>query len=329
MATITQRGDKWRVQIRLKGRSKSATFERYADAKAWAARTESQIMDGLQRNTARNTTVRDIINRYITDVTPSKRGNRSEAIRLARIARTKLGDIQLSDITPQDVADWRDFRLTEVQPISVNRELSSLSSVFEQATKEWAVIAENPVKRIGRPKGKTERTRRPTEQEVNDICAALLYKESVRPELVSQRAAIALLFAIETAMRAGEICGLKWADINLERRLAHLSKTKNGHSRDVPLSMRAVELLQELKGIDDDSVFLLTDKTLDVLFRRARDKCGILDLHFHDSRREALTRMAKKVPVEMLAKISGHRDMSILLNVYYRPDMAEVASLLD
>ena len=52
-------------------------------------------------------------------------------------------------------------------------------------------------------------------------------------------------------------------------------------------------------------------------------------MHFHDSRREALTRMAKKVPVETLAKISGHRDLRILLNVYYNPDMAEVADLLD
>jgi len=64
-------------------------------------------------------------------------------------------------------------------------------------------------------------------------------------------------------------------------------------------------------------------------FRRARDNCGITDLHFHDSRREALTRLSKKVPVETLAKISGHRSLNILLNVYYRPDMAEIADMLD
>ncbi|WP_280529816.1 tyrosine-type recombinase/integrase [Kingella potus] len=94
-------------------------------------------------------------------------------------------------------------------------------------------------------------------------------------------------------------------------------------------SRRALSILEQLRGIDDTRVFALDTGTLDVVFRRARDSCGIADLHFHDSRREALTRMAKKVPVETLAKISGHRDLRILLNVYYNPDMAEVADLLD
>ena len=51
------------------------------------------------------------------------------------------------------------------------------------------------------------------------------------------------------------------------------------------------------------------------------------DLHFHDTRREALSRLAKKVDVMTLAKISGHRDIKILLNTYYAPDMSDVAGL--
>ena len=69
--------------------------------------------------------------------------------------------------------------------------------------------------------------------------------------------------------------------------------------------------------------------SLSTLFRRARDSCEISDLHFHDSRREALTRMSKKVNVMDLAKISGHRDVKILLNTYYAPDAANLADLLD
>lgn len=85
--------------------------------------------------------------------------------------------------------------------------------------------------------------------------------------------------------------------------------TKNGHRRDVPLSKRAIEILSSLKGIDEHMVFALTSQTLDTIFRRARDRCQIQDLHFHDSRREALTRMSKKVPVETLARISGHHQI--------------------
>ncbi|OAM31707.1 hypothetical protein A7P96_04520 [Eikenella sp. NML03-A-027] len=182
--------------------------------------------------------------------------------------------------------------------------------------KEWGLLRENLVRKISNPKKGRERTRWPTEQEITNICAALLYQPDGKSELIVQRVAIAVLFTIETAMRAGKIYGLKWADVDFTRRLAHLQITKNGDSRDVPLSKRALELLEQLRGIDDVWVFNVDAKSLDVLFRRARDNCGIIDLHFHDTRREAPTRLSKKVPIEVLAKISGHQDLRILLNVY-------------
>ena len=330
MATIVQRGNKWRVQIRLRGVTRSNTFERHADAKAWAARTESQILDGLQGNASRNKTFGDIAQRYLEEVTPQKRGQREESYRIGRILQARLSTIYLSDLRPQDIADWRDDRLKEVSSASVIREITTISAICNQAMREWGLLNDNPVLKISKPKPAKARTRRPTEQEIEELCKAMLLTENTtKPELVTQRVALALLFAIETAMRAGEICGLTWNDIYLTKRIAHLPITKNGSSRDVPLSKRAIEIIEKLKGIDEKSVFNVDAKTLDVLFRRARDKCEIEDLHFHDTRREALTRMSKKVPVEMLAKISGHKDFRILLNVYYRPEMSDIASMLD
>ena len=330
MATIVQRGNKWRVQIRLRGVTRSNTFERHADAKAWAARTESQILDGLQGNASRNKTFGDIAQRYLEEVTPQKRGQREESYRIGRILQAHLSTIYLSDLRPQDIADWRDDRLKEVSSASVIREITTISAICNQAMREWGLLNDNPVLKISKPKPTKARTRRPTEQEIGELCKAMLLTEdTTKPELVTQRVALALLFAIETAMRAGEICGLTWNDMYLTKRIAHLPITKNGSSRDVPLSKRAIEIIEKLKGIDEKSVFNVDAKTLDVLFRRARDKCEIEDLHFHDTRREALTRMSKKVPVEMLAKISGHKDLRILLNVYYRPEMSDIASMLD
>ena len=330
MATIVQRGNKWRVQIRLRGVTRSNTFERHADAKAWAARTESQILDGLQGNASRNKTFGDIAQRYLEEVTPQKRGQREESYRIGRILQAHLSTIYLSDLRPQDIADWRDDRLKKVSSASVIREITTISAICNQAMREWGLLNDNPVLKISKPKPTKARTRRPTEQEIEELCKAMLLTENTtKPELVTQRVALALLFAIETAMRAGEICGLTWNDIYLTKRIAHLPITKNGSSRDVPLSKRAIEIIEKLKGIDEKSVFNVDAKTLDVLFRRARDKCEIEDLHFHDTRREALTRMSKKVPVEMLAKISGHKDLRILLNVYYRPEMSDIASMLD
>nr|DAR81647.1 MAG TPA: Integrase [Bacteriophage sp.] len=329
MATITNRDGKYRVQIRLCGVSKSKTFTRLTDAKAWASKIESEIRDGINGNAGRHFVFWDLLDRYAAEISPTKRGSQSEIYRINRAKNTDVAKIKLDDLKPSDFAKWRDTRLTQVSSSSVSRELSTLSAVCEYAMKEWGLLKDNPVKKIKKPPSAKERTRRPTQKEIDDICEALLYDPNTPPTLTYQRVAMAFLFAIETAMRAGEICSLTWENIHFERRIAHLPITKNGHSRDVPLSSRAIALLNQLKGIDELSVFALNAQSLDVIFRRVRDRLGIKDLHFHDSRREALTRLSKKVPVETLAKISGHRDLSILLNVYYRPDMAEIADLLD
>ena len=109
-------------------------------------------------------------------------------------------------------------------------------------------------------------------------------------DTMQSRVAAAFLFAIETAMRAGEICALKWTDIDFDRRVVHVraleqGARKTGLSRVVPLSMRALELLNRLRGIDGVSIFLMETVTLDALFRKAKKLALIDGLHFHDIRR--------------------------------------------
>jgi len=152
MATIIQRGDKWRVQIRMRGVSRSATFERHSDAKAWAARVETEIRDGLQGNQSRNVFFGDILQRYLATETTKKRGKRSETYRINGILKSSLANIRVEDLRPQHFADWRDARLQQVSNDSVNRELSTLSAVCEHAMKEWSLLRENPVRKISKPK---------------------------------------------------------------------------------------------------------------------------------------------------------------------------------
>ena len=140
------------------------------------------------------------------------------------------------------------------------------------------------------------------------------------------RVGAAMLFAVETAMRAGEICGLTWGEIGPEQKTAHLPMTKNGNARTVPLSIEARRILTQIpREPGNDSVFRLKASQVDALFRKAKARALIDDLHFHDSRREALSRLSKKVDVMELAKISGHRDLRILLTVYYAPSISELA----
>lgn len=329
MASIDNINGKFRARVRFKGITRTKTFLRHADAKAWAIKMESLINDGLQGNAGRNVLFSDLLTKYIAEIVPGKRGAREETYRLNRILAAPLAKLIVDEIQPSDFANWRDNRLTEVSPASVRRELETLSSVCNVAVKEWGIMRENPVLKISRPKPTKSRSRRPTAEEIEKILFALHYSEDCSFSMVSQRVAAATLFAIETGMRSGEMLNLTWPDINFEQRTAYLDMTKNGSSRTVPLSKRAVKILQKLRKINETSVFAVESSTRDTLFRKAVTSQGIEDLHFHDLRREALTRMAKKVDVMTLAKISGHKDIRVLMNTYYAPSMSAIADLLD
>jgi len=122
----------------------------------------------------------------------------------------------------------------------------------------------------------------------------------------------AFLFAIETGMRAGEICAL--TRTNVHGAVAHLPKTKNGTKRDVPLSSCARQILDTLP--EAETVFGLQSSVLDTLFRRAREQCSIEDLKFHYTRHEAITRLARHLNVLELARMVGHKNLNELQTYY-------------
>ena len=330
MTTFTKRNNKWRAQIRKKGISKSAEFETKSEAQKWAAALEKEI-ELAQYNPLANMTFAQVIDRYIKEHTIKKRGAREEKLRLLRIADTGLGEIRMEELEQRYFREWQDKRLSEVSNGSVIRERIALSSVLTQAVK-WGYIEKNPLFGLEKPKEPPARTRCYSPQEIEALVKASGFSFDTKPQTKSAAAGAAFLFALETAMRAGEICALTWENVNLTARTAFLPITKNGHSRTVPLTQQAIRIIQHLpKSEHDNRVFGLNTGVLSSLFRKMKIKSGLNDanLHFHDTRRDALTRLSKKVEVMTLAKISGHRDIKILLNTYYAPDMADIAKMLD
>ena len=156
------------------------------------------------------------------------------------------------------------------------------------------------------------------------------YVEAEAPGTPHQELALAFLIALETAMRQGEILGITAKAVNLTQRFVHLPKTKNGSTRNVPLSKRAVQLIKVLIGDKKgaDKLFRLTSASADAMFRKVRDDVSIVGLTFHDTRHEAITRLARKVDVLDLARITGHKDPRSLM-VYYNATAAEMALRLD
>jgi integrase len=168
-----------------------------------------------------------------------------------------------------------------------------------------------------------------SEAEVAAICAQLGWDCTGAPEQIKHYIAWSLAFAVETAMRKGEILGMTWGDVYLVERYIHLPRTKNGDARDVPLSSRALALLRLLNQRGpSDTVAPVHPGTFDTMFRGAVRKAGIEDLRFHDSRHEAITRLARRLSnVLELSAVSGHRSLKMLQR-YYHPDVGELAGKL-
>ncbi len=135
-------------------------------------------------------------------------------------------------------------------------------------------------------------------------------------------------FTLETAMRRGELLGLRWSDIDFDKQTAFLERTKNGESRTVPLSSSAIKMLRDLPRSIDGRVFPLKAQTVAAAFMKAVKRAEIEDFHFHDLRHMAITRLAEKLPnLIELSSVSGHKSLAMLKR-YYHPDAAVLARKL-
>lgn len=325
MASFQKTSTGWRAHVFRRGIRDTKMFRTKAAAEAWAREREAEILGG-DHVAPLGKLVVDALRRYSLEISPAHRGHRWEEVRLQAFEKTvPWAYRRLDEVSHTDVASWRDRRLREVSAASVAREWSLLSSVFQAAIRDWGWCKKNPMREAKRPRVRNERDRRVHPHEVRLICRRLGWC-SQEPTNVSQTIALAWLVSLRTGMRAGEILGLRRGDIDLARRVCRLRETKNGDDRDVPLTRAAARLLRLVAH--RDVPFPINSASRDVLFREACRAVGVDGLTFHDARAEALTRLSRKVDPMTLAKISGHRDPRILLNRYYRPDMAEVASRL-
>jgi integrase len=345
MASIAKRAGGWRAQVVVKGVRDSGTFSTKAEASAWAAQRETEIRAEKTTGVQRGRTVDDAFRRYEKEVSVHKRGGDKEIIRMNAIGRMVVDDVPLQDwkqaeVTPAVLGKWRDAHLKgtaaknfadKVLGSSVNRDLNLFSHVFGSAVKEWKWLAKSPTTDVLRPADPPPRDRLYTQDEIDRLCLALgIDSDQVdRVESVSQRVGNAFLFAIETAMRAGEICALIPEYVSGRTSTLPPAITKNGTKRAVPLSKRAVELIQILPAPKEGgTVFGLTAQSLDALFRKAKTRAAIGDATFHDTRHLAITRLAKKLNVLDLARMVGHRDLR-QLQVYYNETAEAMAERLD
>lgn len=269
----------------------------------------------MRKSIMSETTIHDAINRYQSTVSILKRGYEQERYRIEQICRSFLGAKNVRDVTSVDIATYRDQRLASINPktgtplatSTVRLEMSLLSNFFDIARIEWGLCSENPVSNVRKPKPPPGRDRRLTAREERRILRHA--HQHPNPELYS-----IIVLALETAMRQGEILKLSWEHLNLKTRIAHLPETKNGTKRDVPLSIKARGALIRLGVRTKGPVFSYTAHGLKSSWRFMIRKLNIENLHFHDLRHEAVSRLFELGTLDMMevAAISGHKSLSML-----------------
>ena len=241
----TKDGTVWRVQLAVQGHRESASRSTKAEAQAWAAERETELRKMVTTGVNTDKTVQDAFDRYLATVSAHKRGQKWERVRLNPIAAHQvdgvaIGALKLASLTPDVLGRWRDMRLAgtkakdfedKVKGATIIRDMNLLSHVCSTAVREWKWLAESPTTAVRRPKNSAARSHLITDDEIERQCFALGYDGAVKTK--TQAIAAAFLFAIETAMRAGEICGLQreW----ITKNVAHLPPSiTNTQERNQP-----------------------------------------------------------------------------------------------
>ncbi|HDL6786971.1 site-specific integrase [Yersinia ruckeri] len=251
---------------------------------------------------------------YLDKISFFKKGGKQEQYRVNTIKKYKISRLLTNNITSVDIAEYRDERLKTIKPngktISSNTvrlELALLSHLFKVGIVEWGIARENPVLLVRKPKVSEGRNRRIQPAEHRKL---IRYAN----EHSSGDCTSIINFAIETAMRQGEILALQWEHIDLRHGVAHLPVTKNGTSRDVPLSAKARDILRKCGPRLSGSVFSYTSNGFKSAWRVIIIRSGINDLHFHDLRHEAISRFVEsgRLNIMEVSAISGHKSLSML-----------------
>lgn len=322
MATFNQLpSGLFRARVRRHGfPALTRSFIRKADAEAWARKVESEQERGVWRDAseAEGTSLAACLDRYVRDHVPRLSDPARERSHVDALRALPFASRAMARVRSADAAAARDaWQAAGHAPATIVRRLAVLSRVFNVARREWGMESlTNPVDLVSKPSVRNARSRRVAQEEIDALCTAT----------GSSELASVIRLAVETAMRRGELCALRWEHIDLEAQTAYVKNPKNRIPRTVPLSSRALDVLRSLPRSPDGRVLGLRPDSVTQAFDRARTRAGLEDLNFHDLRHEATSRLAERLPnwIE-LAAVTGHKDPRMLLRYFHprAPDLAK------
>lgn len=307
MATITKidnaKGITYRAQIRKfkdgeLAYSEAKTFGTRALAKAWAATRESQLTpEEISRTKADVATVGDLIAKYESDY--CKTAGRGKAHVVKALQTYDFAQLPLNRLTSEVLIAHAHERLRTVKPQTLLNDFVWLGQVYETAYPAWGVKVDTSEIRAAlafcRSKGmvhrSAQRDRRPTEDELKRLSAFFKDRDTRSPIPMFD----IMWFAIHSARRQAEITRLQWSDndkkhqTGMVRDLKHPRKKIGNHKR-FKYTPEAWKII-ERQPVEGDIIFPCDPKSVGTAFAKACLLLEIEDLHFHDLRHEATSRL--------------------------------------
>lgn len=328
-----QRGSSWRITVTFDNKRYSATRDTAKECEQWASLKLLELKTGkanFEQGIKPAYPFRLLCNKYYEEHGRHMRSARTINFKLKNLDHIapNLADKSIYDFRPADIAEWRNNRKKEVKVATLRNEHAIYSAVFTYAMKELFLLESNVWHSVSMPSKEKSRNQRITPEHQDTLLKVMEWDGSTTPINSRQYVAWAFLFALETAMRQGEILAMHRED--LRDGFIHLPMTKNGESRNVPLSKEAKRLLL-LLPLENDKLLPIDKNIFCAMWMRVKKKAKLPEINFHDSRHEAITRMVKvrKLPVEVLAKITGHKTIGILINTYYNPDAQDLVEMFN
>lgn len=326
---------RWRCIVGIKEGGKhlyreSKTFAKQALAKSWGSKRAMELEESgvPNQHSADLLTVGQLISRYISDPLIEAKIGRTKRYVLQMLLDCELADIPLAKLSEAMVIDHcRSRQAAGAGPATVSHDVTYLAGVLAAAKPIYGIeYSRNPAREardtllsMGLIGKSNRRSRRPQTEELNRLIAGLKDRSSNHGAKIPYEDI--LNFSILSCMRIGEVCKIRWDDVDEEQRAVLVRDRKDPRKKDgnhmmVPLLGDAWTILLR-QPRSSSLVFPYNSRSVTAGFRRVRNALGIDDLRYHDMRREGASRLFEAgFTIEEVAQVTGHRSLNVLWQVY-------------
>jgi len=308
----------------------SKTFKKKVNASAWGKKKVQELEEfGVSGH--RTCTLGQLLDKFMNDGLLWDNTGRTKQYVIQMLRDCDIANVISDQLKSSDIIEHcKNRKATGTKPATIYHDVAYLRSVMKKALPVFNIKANVEIfeetipvliemKLIGKS---DKRTRRPTTSEIERLKEGLLARQNVRANGKVRIPFIDILdFSILTCMRIGEVCSLRWDDLNKEHKTITVRdrkdpRKKEGNHMLVPLLAGSFDIVMRQEK-NNALIFPYNSRSVTAGFQRVRNSLGIEDLRYHDLRREGASRLFEKgYSIEEVAQVTGHRNLNILWQVY-------------